>query len=113
LKLDYSAMRKLNEEGPRLPKTAKEGDDLLSATRTTCKRLTNLPEGSGAPENRECLGTIVVHGVGELGREVANVGLGDRALNSVGKELARRWRIVRATHWDGIASHDDARIPSN
>jgi hypothetical protein len=83
-------MRKLNEEGPRLPKTAKEGDDLLSAACSAYIGLTNLPEGSAAPENRECVGIVVVHGVGELGREVAYVGLGDHALISVGKELARR-----------------------
>jgi hypothetical protein len=91
-------MRKLNEEGPRLSKTAKEGDDLLSAARAAYIGLTNLPEGRGAPKSRECVGIIVVHGIGELGREVAYIGLGDHALKSVCKGLARRRRIVRATN---------------
>src|SRR6202049_1399504 len=44
LKLDHSAMRKLNEERPRLPKAAKERDDLRSTVRPAHVGLTNLPD---------------------------------------------------------------------
>src|ERR1700680_2562224 len=66
LKLDYSAMRKLNEEGPRLPKAAKERDDILWAVFSTHIRLTNLPDTIGAPQSGECVGIVVIHCVGEL-----------------------------------------------
>src|ERR1700686_4841376 len=89
LKLDHPAMRKLNEEGPRLPKAAKERDDLRSADRSTHIGLTNLPDGIGAPESGESVGIVIIHGVGEPSREVAYVGLGDH-LQSVGKWPTRR-----------------------
>ena len=83
-------MRKLNEESPRLPKAAKESDDLCSTVRSTHIGLTNLPDDIGVPESRECVGIVVIHGVGELSREVAYLGLGDHSLQSVGKWLTRR-----------------------
>jgi hypothetical protein len=83
-------MRKLNEERPLLPEAAKESDDLGSTVRSTHIGLTNFPDGIGGPESRECVGIVVIHGVGELSREVAYLGLGDHSLQSVGKWLTRR-----------------------
>jgi len=83
-------MRKLNKEGPRLPKAAKECNDFRSAVRSTHIGLTDLPDGIGAPESGECVGIVIIHGVGELSREVAYVGLGGHSLQSVGKWLTRR-----------------------
>jgi len=90
LKLYYSAMRKLNEEGPRLAEAAKESDDFRSAVRSTHIGFANLPDGIGAPESGECVGIVIIHGVGELSGEVAYVGLGDHSLQSVGNWLTRR-----------------------
>jgi hypothetical protein len=72
-------MRELDEEGPRLPKAVKESDDLGSAARSTHIRLTNLPDGIGGPESRERVGIVVIHGVGELSREVAYLGFSDHS----------------------------------
>src|ERR1700685_2540910 len=89
LKLDHSAMSKLNEEGPRLPKAAKERDDLRAAVRSTHIGLANLPDGIGTPQSGESVGIAIIHGVGELRREVTYVGLGDHPLHPVGKWLTR------------------------
>jgi hypothetical protein len=80
-------MCKLNKEGPRLPKAAKESDDLLSAVRSTHIGLTNLPDRIRMPESRECVGIVVIHRVRKLSREVAYLGFSDHSFQAVGKWL--------------------------
>src|ERR1700693_298307 len=80
LKLDHAAMRELNEERPRLPQTLKERANLRSPIRPAHIGLANFPDGVGSPQSAERLGIVVVHGVGELSREVAYVCLGDNPI---------------------------------
>lgn len=46
--INVGVTRKLNEEGPRLTKAAKEGDDLRSAVRSSHIGLTNFPDAMGS-----------------------------------------------------------------
>ena len=90
-------MRELNEKSPLLPQAAKESDDLGSAVRSTHIGVTNLPNGIGIPESLERVGIAVIHGVGELSREIAYLRLGDHSIQFTGKWLARRSQIVPTT----------------